>query len=288
MKDYKYYLDEGIYNFQCGKYSDAIENFNQSLELKNDWEIPYFYRAVANQALENFDDAILDYTKALEKDITGLKIGLPKEFFGEGINDEVKSAILNKVEELKNKGAIVEEFSMPSIDKALSIYYIISSAEASSNLSRYDGVKYGYRSNESSGINEMYENTRSEGFGPEVKRRIMLGTYVLSSGYYEAYYNKALKARTLVVNEFNKAFEKYDVIIGPTAPTTAFKLGEKVDNPLEMYLADICTVPVNIAGLPAISVPVGVDSKKMPIGIQIIAKAFDEVTLIKTAYNIEQ
>ena len=229
-----------------------------------------------------------DYTKALEKGVEGLKIGLPKEFFGEGINPEVKTAILGKVEELKSQGAIVEEFSMPSIDRALSIYYIISSAEASSNLSRYDGVKYGYRSKDSNGINEMYENTRSEGFGPEVKRRIMLGTYVLSSGYYDAYYNKALKARTLVINEFNKAFEKYDVIVGPTAPTTAFKLGEKVNNPLEMYLADICTVPVNIAGLPAISVPVGKDSKNLPIGMQIIGKAFDESMLLKVAYNVEQ
>ena len=227
-----------------------------------------------------------DYTKAIEKGVEGLKIGLPKEFFGEGINPEVKKAILDKVEELKAQGATVEEFSMPSIDKALSIYYIISSAEASSNLSRYDGVKYGYRAKESNGVNEMYENTRSEGFGPEVKRRIMLGTYVLSSGYYDAYYNKALKARTLVINEFNKAFEKYDVIVGPTAPTTAFKIGEKVDNPLEMYLADICTVPVNIAGLPAISVPVGVDSNKMPIGMQIIGKAFDEETILKVAYNV--
>ena len=229
-----------------------------------------------------------DYTKALTKGVEGLKIGLPKEFFGEGINPEVKEVILNKVEELKQKGAIVEEFSMPSIDRALSIYYIISSAEASSNLSRYDGVKYGYRSKDSNGVNDMYENTRSEGFGPEVKRRIMLGTYVLSSGYYDAYYNKALKARTLVINEFNKAFEKYDVIVGPTAPTTAFKLGEKVNNPLEMYLADICTVPVNIAGLPAMSVPVGADSNNLPIGMQIIGKAFDESKLLKVAYNIEQ
>jgi len=227
-----------------------------------------------------------DYTNALTKDIKGLKVGLPKEFFGEGIDSEVKNAILNKVEELKVQGAIVEEFSMPTLSYASSIYYIISSAEASSNLSRYDGVKYGYRSKNANGVNEMYENTRSEGFGPEVKRRIMLGTYVLSSGYYDAYYNKALKVRTLLINEFSKAFEKYDVIIGPTAPTTAFKIGEKVDNPLEMYLADMCTVPVNIVGLPAISVPIGKDSKNLPIGIQIIGKAFDESTILKVAYNV--
>ncbi len=230
----------------------------------------------------------VDYTKALKKDVKGLKIGLPKEFFGDGINEEVKEAVLNKVNELKEKGAVVEEFSMPIVDYALSIYYILSSAEASSNLSRFDGVKYGYRSEKAEGLNELYENSRSEGFGPEVKRRIMLGTYVLSAGYYDAYYNKALKARTLVVDEFNKAFSKYDVIIGPTVPTTAFKLGEKTSNPLEMYLADICTVPVNIAGVPAISVPVGTDSKGLPIGMQIIGKAFDENTILRVAYNTEK
>jgi aspartyl-tRNA(Asn)/glutamyl-tRNA(Gln) amidotransferase subunit A len=226
-----------------------------------------------------------DYTKALENDIKGLKIGIPKEFFGEGINLEVKNSILKKLEELKDKGAVLEECSIPSIDYALSIYYIISSAEASSNLSRFDGVKYGYRTKTANGLTELYENTRSEGFGPEVKRRIMLGTYVLSSGYYDAYYNKALKARTIIRNEFNKAFEKYDVVIGPTSPTTAFKIGEKSDNPLEMYLADICTVPVNIAGVPAISVPVGFDKKGLPIGMQIIGKAFAEETLIRTAFS---
>ena len=229
----------------------------------------------------------VDYTKALVKDVNGLKIGLPKEFFGEGINSEVKEAILRKVNELKEKGASVEEFSMHTVEHALSIYYILSSAEASSNLSRFDGVKYGYRSENADNINELYENSRSEGFGPEVKRRIMLGTYVLSAGYYDAYYNKALKARTLVVDEFNKAFSKYDVIIGPTAPTTAFKLGEKMSNPLEMYLSDVCTVPVNIAGVPAISVPVGKDTKGLPIGMQIIGRAFDENTILKVAYNVE-
>ena len=229
----------------------------------------------------------VDYTKALVKGVNGLKIGLPKEFFGEGINSEVKEAILNKVNELKEQGAIVEEFSMPTVDNALSIYYILSSAEASSNLSRFDGVKYGYRSEKAEDLNELYENSRSEGFGPEVKRRIILGTYVLSSGYYDAYYKKALKARTLVVNEFNDAFSKYDVIIGPTAPTTAFKIGEKISNPLEMYLSDICTVPINIAGVPAISVPIGEDSKGLPIGMQIIGKAFNENMILKVAYNVE-
>ncbi len=234
------------------------------------------------------DTGITDYTEGLNDDIKGLKIGLPCEFFGEGINAEVKEAIMKKVEELKGKGAIVEEFSMPIVDYALSIYYILSSAEASSNLSRFDGVKYGYRSKNSDTLNDLYENSRSEGFGPEVKRRIMLGTYVLSSGYYDAYYKKALKARTLVINEFNKAFSKYDVIIGPTAPTTAFKIGEKSENPLEMYLSDICTVPVNIAGVPAISVPVAKDSKGLPIGIQIIGKAFDEKTILRVARKCEE
>lgn len=234
------------------------------------------------------DTGIADYTEGLNDDIAGLKIGLPKEFFGDGINTEVKAAIIKKVEELKSKGAIVEEFSMPIVDYALSIYYILSSAEASSNLSRFDGVKYGYRSKNSDTLNDLYENSRSEGFGPEVKRRIMLGTYVLSSGYYDAYYKKALKARTLVINEFNKAFSKYDVIIGPTAPTTAFKIGEKSENPLEMYLSDICTVPVNIAGVPAISVPIAKDSKGLPIGIQIIGKAFDEKTILRVARKCEE
>ena len=230
----------------------------------------------------------VDFTDGINDDIKGLKIGLPKEFFGEGINEEVKKTILNKVEELKEKGATVEEFSMPIFDYILSIYYILSSAEASSNLSRFDGVKYGYRSENSNTVNEMYENSRSEGFGPEVKRRIMLGTYVLSSGYYDAYYNKALKARTLVIEEFNKAFSKYDVIVGPTAPITAFKFGEKANDPLEMYLADICTVPVNVAGVPAISVPVGKNSKGLPIGMQIIGKAFDEKTILKVARKCEE
>lgn len=234
------------------------------------------------------DIGSVDFLEGLNDDIKGLKIGLPKEFFSEGINDEVKKTILTKVEELKEKGATVEEFSMPIVDYALSIYYILSSAEASSNLSRFDGVKYGYRSENSNTINEMYENSRSEGFGPEVKRRIMLGTYVLSSGYYDAYYKKALKARTLVVEEFNKAFSKYDVIIGPTAPTTAFKIGEKSENPLEMYLSDICTVPVNIAGVPAISVPIGKDSIGLPIGMQIIGKAFDEKVILRVARKCEE
>lgn len=234
------------------------------------------------------DTGITDYTEGLNDDISGLKIGLPKEFFGDGINAEVKDVILKKVDELKSKGATVEEFSMPIVDYALSIYYILSSAEASSNLSRFDGVKYGYRSKNSDTLNDLYENSRSEGFGPEVKRRIMLGTYVLSSGYYDAYYKKALKARTLVINEFNKAFSKYDVIIGPTAPTTAFKIGEKSENPLEMYLSDICTVPVNIAGVPAISVPIAKDSKGLPIGIQIIGKAFDEKTILRVAHKCEE
>ena len=177
---------------------------------------------------------------------------------------------------------------MPIVEYALPIYYVLSWAEASSNLARFDGIKYGHRAEKFEDLYDLYCMSRSEGFGDEVKRRIMLGTYVLSSGYYDAYYNQALKARTVVKNTFDEAFRKYDVLITPTSPVTAFKIGEKIDNPLEMYLADICTVPINIAGLPAISVPCGKDNAGLPIGMQMIGKAFAEPTLIKTAYNLEQ
>ena len=229
-----------------------------------------------------------DYTKSLQKDIKGLKIGVPKEFYGEGINPEVKASLENALAKYKEMGAEVEEISLDIAKYALATYYIIACAEASSNLGRYDGIRYTYRAKDCKNLKEIYKKSRSEGFGAEVKRRIILGTYVLSSGYYDAYYKKAQQVRTLVTNEFNKAFEKYDVIITPTSPTVAFKLGSKVDNPLEMYLADICTVSVNIAGLPGMSIPCGVDSEGMPIGMQIIGKKFDEETIIKTAYAFEQ
>ena len=229
-----------------------------------------------------------DYTKNLKNDISGKKIGVPKEFFGEGINAEVKEKLQQAIDTYKELGADVEEFSLDIAKYSLATYYIIACAEASSNLGRFDGIRYGYRTPEFSNLKELYKKSRSEGFGPEVKRRIILGTYVLSSGYYDAYYKKAQQVRTLVMNEFNKAFEKYDVILTPTAPTVAFDIGSKSNNPLEMYLADICTVSVNIAGLPGISIPCGVDSEGMPVGMQLIGNKFDEEKLLNMAYIFEQ
>ena len=229
-----------------------------------------------------------DYTKALKNDVKGLKIGIPKEFFGEGINEEVKETLQKAIEKYKELGAEVEEFSLDIAQYALATYYIIACAEASSNLGRFDGIRYGYRTPEFSNLKELYRKSRSEGFGEEVKRRIILGTYVLSSGYYDAYYKKAQQVRTLVMNEFNKGFEKYDVILTPTSPTVAFDIGSRSNNPLEMYLADICTVSVNIAGLPGISIPVGVDKEGMPIGMQLIGNRFQEETILNAAYTLEQ
>ncbi|ACM59876.1 aspartyl/glutamyl-tRNA(Asn/Gln) amidotransferase subunit A [Caldicellulosiruptor bescii] len=229
-----------------------------------------------------------DFTKALVNDVKGLKIGVPREYMEKGINDEVKKAIEKALELLKSLGADYEEFSIPIVEYALPTYYIIASSEASSNLARYDGIKYGYRTQNYEDLIDLYKKTRSEGFGAEVKRRIMLGTYALSAGYYDAYYKKGLQVRTLIKRAFDEAFQKYDVIITPTSPTTAFKIGERVSNPLEMYMSDICTVPVNIAGLPAISIPCGFDSNNLPIGLQIIGKAFDEQTILRVAYTYEQ
>ena len=229
-----------------------------------------------------------DYEKALTGDIKGLKIGVPKEFFGEGINKEVKETLKQAIETYKKLGAEIEEFSLDIAEYALATYYIIACAEASSNLGRFDGIRYTYRAKDFKDLKDLYKKTRSEGFGAEVKRRIILGTYVLSSGYYDAYYKKAQQVRTLVMNEFNKGFEKYDVILTPTAPTVAFGIGEKLNNPLEMYLADICTVSVNIAGLPGISIPCGVDNAGMPIGMQLIGNKFQEETILNAAYSFEQ
>jgi len=229
-----------------------------------------------------------DYTKALVNDVKGLKIGVPKEFLGEGINEEVKQKVQEAIEKYKEMGAIVEECSLDIADQALAVYYIIACAEASSNLGRFDGIRYGYRTKNFTSLKDIYKNSRSEGFGTEVKRRIILGTYVLSSGYYDAYYKKAQKVRTLIKREFEKLYEKYDVLITPTSPTVAYEIGSKSNNPLEMYLADLCTVSVNIAGLPGISIPCGLDSNGMPIGLQIIGKHFDEETLIRAAYTYEQ
>lgn len=229
-----------------------------------------------------------DYTKSLIKDVKGLKIGLPKEFIGEGINEEVKQAVLETAKKYEELGATVEECSLDIGKEALAVYYIIACAEASSNLGRFDGIRYGYRSEKFDNLREIYINSRTEGFGPEVKRRIILGTYVLSSGYYDAYYKKAQKVRTVIRNEYQKLFKKYDLILTPTSPTVAFGIGEKSNNPLEMYLADICTVPLNIAGLPGMSIPVSVDKQGLPIGIQLVAKHFDEETIFRAGYTLEQ
>ncbi len=229
-----------------------------------------------------------DYTKALINDVKGMKIGLPKEYIGEGINEEVKQAILAVAKKYEELGATVEECSFDVGKYATSVYYVIADAEASSNLGRFDGIRYGFRSEKYDNLKDIYKNSRSEGFGPEVKRRIMIGTYVLSSGYYDAYYKKAQKVRTVIKNSYNELFEKYDLLLTPVSPTTAFKIGEKSDNPLEMYLADICTVPVNIGGLPGMSIPCALDSNGLPIGFQLIGKAFNEETIIRAAYTYEQ
>lgn len=230
----------------------------------------------------------VDYTKALTGDVKGMKIGVPKEFFGKGIDAEVKEKLETAIEKYKAMGAEVEEFSLNVAEYSLAAYYIIACAEASSNLGRFDGIRYGYRSENYTTLEDLFVNSRTEGFGPEVKRRIILGTYVLSSGYYDAYYKKAQQVRTLVTAEFNKAFEKYDVVLTPTAPNVAFKIGSKSKNPLEMYLADICTVSVNIAGLPGISIPVDVNSEGMPIGMQLIGNKFQEEKILNAAYAFEQ
>ena len=236
----------------------------------------------------SYDMPKKDYTKALKGDVKGLKIGIPKEYFGEGINEEVKEKLEEAIETYKKLGAEVEEISLDIAKYALATYYIIACAEASSNLGRFDGIRYGHRAENFSNLKELYRNSRSEGFGAEVKRRIILGTYVLSSGYYDAYYKKAQQVRTLVKKEFDKAFEKYDVLLTPTSPTVAFEMGTRSNNPLEMYLADICTVSVNIAGLPGISIPCGVNSENMPIGMQLIGNKFEEEKILNAAYAFEK
>ena len=229
-----------------------------------------------------------DFTSALVDDVKGMKIGIPKDYFGEGLDTEVKDAVLAAAKKLEEKGAIVEEFELSLVEYAIPAYYVIACAEASSNLERFDGVKYGYRTKEYEGLHNMYKKTRSEGFGAEVKRRIMLGSFVLSSGYYDAYYLKALRTKALIKKAFDKAFEKYDMILGPAAPTTAPKLGQSLSDPIKMYLGDIYTISVNLAGLPGISVPCGVDSKGLPIGLQLIGDCFQEKKIIQVAYAYEQ
>lgn len=229
-----------------------------------------------------------DFTSALVNDVKGMKIGIPKDYLGEGLDPEVKDAILKAAKVLEDQGAIVEQFDLSLVKYAIPAYYVIACAEASSNLARFDGVKYGYRAPEYHGLHNMYKRTRSEGFGAEVKRRIMLGSFVLSSGYYDAYYLKALRTKALIKQAFDKAFAQYDVILGPAAPTTAPKIGESLSDPLKMYLGDIYTISVNLAGLPGITVPCGMDSKGLPIGLQLIGDCFKEKNIIKAAYTYEQ
>lgn len=229
-----------------------------------------------------------DFTAALTDDVTGMKIGIPRDYFGEGLDAEVKKAVLAAAEELKKKGALVEEFDLGLVEYAIPAYYVIACAEASSNLARFDGVKYGYRAKEYEGLHNMYKKSRSEGFGAEVKRRIMLGSFVLSSGYYDAYYLKALRVKALIKKAFDDAFSRYDLILGPAAPTTAPKLGESLSDPIQMYLGDIYTISVNLAGLPGISLPCGMDADGLPIGMQLLGDCFQEKKLIRAAYSFEQ
>ena len=229
-----------------------------------------------------------DFTSALVADVKGMKIGIPRDYFGEGLDPEVRDAVLAAAEVLKTQGAEVEEFDLSLVDYAIPTYYTIAAAEASSNLERFDGVKYGYRAQDAEDLHTMYKRSRFQGFGPEVKRRIMLGSFVLSSGYYDAYYLKALRVKALIKKAFDEAFAKYDVILGPVAPTTAPKLGSSLADPIKMYLGDIYTISINLAGLPGISVPCGTDSKGLPIGMQLIGDCFKEKTLIRAAYTYEQ
>lgn len=229
-----------------------------------------------------------DFSAALKEDVKGIKIGIPRDYFGKGLDAGVKEAVLQAARVLQERGAVVEEFDLSLVEYAIPAYYTIAAAEASSNLERFDGIKYGYRTGDYEGLHNMYKKTRSEGFGPEVKRRIMLGSFVLSSGYYDAYYLKALKVKALIKGAFEEAFSKYDLILGPVAPTTAPKLGESLTDPIKMYLGDIYTISVNLAGLPAISIPCGMDKQGLPIGLQLIGDCFTEKKLLQAAYTYEQ
>ena len=229
-----------------------------------------------------------DVTKTLKDDVKGLKIGVIKELLAEGVNDDVRKSVQDAIETYKKLGATIKEVSLPLLKYSIGIYYIVATAEASSNLARFDGVRYGHRTKDAQNLLEMYTKTRAEGFGDEVKRRIMLGTYALSSGYYDAYYKKAQQLRRLVKNDFDKVFEDVDILISPTCPTTAFDIGSRNEDPLAMYLTDIATISANLIGAPALSTPCGFDSEKMPIGLQIIGKNLDEATVLKAAYNLEQ
>ena len=236
----------------------------------------------------SLDRSDTDFTKALVEDVRGMRIGIPNDYLGEGLDEEVKDAILQAAKVLEAKGAVVERFDLSLVEYAIPAYYTIAAAEASSHLERFDGIKYGYRTEDYAGLHNMYKKTRSQGFGEEVKRRIMLGSFVLSSGYYDAYYLKALRVKALIKKAFDEAFAKYDLILGPVAPTTAPKLGESLADPIKMYLGDIYTIAVNLAGLPGISVPCGQDSKGLPIGMQLIGDCFQEKKLLQAAYTFER
>lgn len=229
----------------------------------------------------------VDFTSQIDKDIKGLRVAVPKEYLGEGVSEEVKSSVQAAIKELEKMGATVDEVSLPNSKYGVATYYILSSSEASANLARFDGIRYGYQAEGAQNLEELYKKTRQEGFGDEVKRRIMLGTYALSSGYYDAYYKKAQKVRTLIKQDFERVFENYDIIVGPTAPTTAFDIGAQINDPLTMYANDILTIPINLAGLPSMSIPCG-ESNGRPIGLQLIGKPFDEKTLYNVAYQYEQ
>lgn len=257
---------------------------------KNVEDAAYVLQAIAGYDLKESTSAnveVDDYISAISEDVKGLKIGVPKEYLGEGIDPKVKDAVMSALQQYESLGAEWEEVSLPHTEYAVAAYYLLASSEASSNLARFDGVRYGKRSENADNLLEVYTRSRSEGFGPEVKRRIMLGTYALSSGYYDAYYLKAQKARTLIKQDFDQVFEKYDVIVGPTTPTPAFKLGEQVDDPLTMYLNDIYSIPVSLAGVPAISIPCGF-ADGLPVGLQIIGKPYAESTVLQAAYAFEQ
>ncbi len=265
---------------------DQIGPFGRSVE-----DIANLYMAIAGWDEKDSTSLKLevdDVTKTLKDGVGGLKIGVIKELLGEGVNDDVRKSVEDAIETYKKLGATIKEISLPLLKYSIGIYYIVATAEASSNLARYDGVKYGYRTKDAQNLLEMYTKTRAEGFGDEVKRRIMLGTYALSSGYYDAYYKKAQQLRRLVKNDFDKAFDDVDVLISPTCPTTAFDIGSRNEDPLAMYLTDIATISANLIGAPALSTPCGFDSEKMPIGLQIIGKNLDEASILRAAYSLEQ
>jgi len=265
---------------------DQIGPITKSVE-----DAAYLLNVISGQDAKDATSAkipVPNFLEALDGKLKGLKAGLPREYFAQGLDAEVKEAVLNAVKKLESLGIEVEEVSLPNTKYAVETYYIIAPAEASSNLGRFDGVRYTYRAKDYSDLIDMYKKTRAEGFGDEVKRRIMIGTYTLSAGYYDAYYLKAQKVRTLIYQGFERAFEKVDFLLTPVAPETAFRIGEKKDDPIKMYLSDIFTIAVNLAGLPAISVPCGFDSKGLPIGLQVIGRAFDEETVLRVANAVEK